>query len=92
MHRYRWRSRGNIAELEHTIGQLRTDNIRLRHQLRTKQTALGGLELALHQRMERIDELIATIDKLREQNKRLDQEAEHLAQMVAAPLVDADAR
>ena len=54
--------------------------------------AIGGLEQALHQRMERIDELIATIDKLREQNKRLDQEAEHLAQMVAAPLVDADAR
>jgi len=50
----------------------------------------AALELLLRQRTETIDALRGTIDKLREQNKRLDQEAEHLAQMVAAPLVNAD--
>jgi hypothetical protein len=39
--------------------------------------------------MERNDELIATIDRLRERNRRLDEEAEHLAAMVAPPKLSA---
>ena len=42
----------------------------------------GGLKLALHQRSNTIDELHGKTDRLREQNKRLDAEAERLAEMV----------
>jgi len=54
---------------------LRTEIVKLRHELTNKQ---GYAE-----RMERIDELTATIDQLRERNKRLEAEAEHLAAMAA---------
>ena len=38
--------------------------------------------------MDRIDELTAQVDQLRHQNKKLDAEAEHLAQLVARPQSD----
>jgi hypothetical protein len=45
--------------------------------------------MALSTRLERIDELTGTIDRLREQNKRLDRENEHLAEMIRfAPPAD----
>jgi chromosome segregation ATPase len=81
---YRWRSRPDAAALEHTVDQLRTTVIQLRHELQTKQSQLGGLKLALHQRTERIDELANTIATLREQNQRLDAEAEHYFRMLGA--------
>jgi hypothetical protein len=42
----------------------------------------GKLEYLLFERTERIDDVHAKIDQLREQNKRLDQENEHLVEMV----------
>jgi hypothetical protein len=80
---YRWRSRPDAAALERNIDELRTENIRLRHELQTKQSQVGGLK-PLHQRTERIDELANTIAVLREQNQRLDAEAEHYFRMLAA--------
>jgi chromosome segregation ATPase len=82
MYRYRWRTRGNIAELEHTIGQLRTTICSLRRELENKEGAVGRLELVLHQRLETIDALRDTIDQLRATNARLDAEAERLCEMV----------
>src|SRR5262249_12745648 len=76
MHHIRWRSRGDIAGLEETISQLRTDNVRLRRELQTKQNQNGGLKTVLRQRLTRIDDLTATIDQLREQNRQLDAEAD----------------
>jgi hypothetical protein len=79
---YHWRTSPAVRVLELAIDQLRTENIRLRHELHIKQTALGGLKLTLNQRIERCDELANTIATLREQNRRLDEEAERLAEMV----------
>jgi hypothetical protein len=64
---------------------LRTEIVRLRHQLTTKQHYAGRLECLLRERMERIDQLVAQVDQLRHQNKKLDAEAEHLAEMVRWP-------
>jgi hypothetical protein len=58
---------------------LRTELICLRRELTNKEGYAGRLEVLLRERMERIDELTARIDQLRERNKRLEAEAEHLA-------------
>jgi hypothetical protein len=49
----------------------------------------ADFEFLLRERIERIDQLTATIDGLREQNRKLEAEAEHLAQIIAAPQLDA---
>jgi hypothetical protein len=81
---FRWRSRPDAAKLERSIDELRSENIRLRDQLRAKQTALGGLELALQARHETIDQLNARLEQSREQCRRLDEEAENYFRMLAA--------
>ena len=69
--------RSTIAELQLQKANdgLRTEIVNLRHELTNKQ---GYAE-----RLERIDELTATIDQLRERNKRLEAEAKHLAKIAA---------
>ena len=62
---------------------LRTEIVKLRHELTNNQGYAERLEVLLRERMERIDELTATIDQLRERNKRLEAEAEHLAKIAA---------
>jgi uncharacterized coiled-coil DUF342 family protein len=79
---YHWRTHPGVNKLEQTIDQLHMDNIGLRHELQTNRAQLGSLKLALHQRLETIDELRATIDQLRATNQRLDAEADHLAELV----------
>jgi hypothetical protein len=64
---------------------LRTTVVCLRSELRHKQDFVGRLEYLLHQRTEMIDALHGRIDQLREQNKRLDAENEHLVEMVRLP-------
>jgi len=87
---FRWKARPDIAQLEHTVDQLRTVVIQLRRKLTNKEGYAAKLELVLRQRSERIDELTTTIDRLREQNRRLDEEADRLAEMVRfAPPVEA---
>ena len=81
---FRWRSRPDAAKLERSIDELRSENIRLRDQLRAKQTALGGLELALQARHETIDQLNARLEQSRAQCRRLDEEAENYFRMLAA--------
>ena len=81
---FRWKSRPDIAQLERNVDELRTVIIQLRRQLTHKTGYAAKLELVLHQRTERIDELANTIATLREQNQRLDAEAEHYFRMLAA--------
>ena len=81
---FRWKARPDIAQLEHDVDQLRMDVIQLRHKLTTKTHFANGLQLALAERCARIDELTATIDRLRTVNQRLDEEAEHYFRMLAA--------
>ena len=83
-HHYRWRTRGNIAKLEHEIDALKTVVIRLRREVETKQGANGRLKLLLRERLTRIDELTAKVDQLHATNQKLDAEAEHYFQMLAA--------
>jgi hypothetical protein len=80
--RYRWKSRPNIAALERNVDELRTVVIELRHELGNKQRHVGQLKVLLLQRTERIDELANVIATLRDQNRRLNEEADHLAEMV----------
>jgi hypothetical protein len=70
--------------------RLRTVIVQLRHKLTNKEGYAAKLELVLHHRLARIDQLNATIDRLREQNRRLDEEADRLAEMIRfAPQLDA---
>src|SRR5262249_13945201 len=67
------RGRSAIAELnllQKENDGLRTEIIKLRHELTNKQGYAERLEVLLRERLERIDELTATIDQLRERNKR----------------------
>jgi predicted nucleic acid-binding Zn-ribbon protein len=82
--RYRWKAHPGARVLQNTVDQLRSENIRLRDQLQAKQTALGGLELALQARHETIDALNARLEQSREQCRRLDQECENYFRMLAA--------
>ena len=77
--------RSTIAglQLQKANDGLRTEIVNLRHELTNKQGYAERLEVLLRERMERIDELTATIDQLRERNKRLEAEAEHLAKIAA---------
>jgi len=77
-----WKPRP-LSELEQAIDQLRTENLKLRREVETKQTQVGGLKLALHQRHETIDALRGRIEQLQAQNQQLDQECEHWCQMLA---------
>ena len=78
--------RSTIAELQLQKANdgLRTEIVNLRHELTNKQGYAERLEVLLRERMERIGEHTATIDQLRERNKRLvEAEAEHLAKIAA---------
>jgi len=64
---------------------LKTTIVCLRRDLTDKEGHVGRLEFLLHEWMERVDELNAKIEQLRDQNRRLDQENEHLVEMVRLP-------
>jgi hypothetical protein len=78
-----WKRR-RIEPAERENDQLRMVVIQLRHELQTKQTALGGLELALRERSERIDALNARLEQSRAQCRRLDEECESYFKMLSA--------
>jgi chromosome segregation ATPase len=80
--------RSTIAEL-HLLQKendgLRTEIVKLRHELTNKQGYAERLEVLLRERLERIDDLNGKLEQAREQNKRLKAEAEHLAIVAARP-------
>jgi uncharacterized protein (DUF3084 family) len=86
--RHRQPTRAELQLLLKENAGLRTEIVRLRSELTSKQQYGSRLELLLRERMERIDELTAQVDQLRHQNKQLDAEAEHLAAIIAAPQLD----
>jgi hypothetical protein len=61
---------------------LKTTIVYLRRDLTDKEGHVGRLEFLLVERMNRTDELNGKLDQLRDQNRRLDAEAERLAEMV----------
>jgi len=56
--------------------------VRLQIELADKMRYAARLEVLLRTRTKRIDELTGTVERLREQNRRLDQEAERYAEMI----------
>ena len=78
-----WPKRSPAAvQLKQHNAALALQLLRLREQLTNKEHYAGGLEVLIRERLARIDELSATIDRLRDQNKKLNQENEHLAAML----------
>jgi hypothetical protein len=75
----------DTLKLQRENDGLKTTIVCLRHELENREGAVGRLEVLMRERSARIDELTGTIDRLREQNKRLDQENEHLVEMVRLP-------
>jgi hypothetical protein len=61
-------------------------------ELATKQQYAERLKYLLRQRTERIDELNAKLEAARTANRRLEDECEHLAQLVAQPQLNAATR
>ena len=72
-------------EFQRQADSLKTQLVCLRSELAGKQGHVNRLEFLLCERSRRIDELNGKIDALRNQNRRLDAEAERLAEMVRLP-------
>jgi chromosome segregation ATPase len=79
---YRWKTPGNVSLLEQNIAELRTELIKLRHEVSNKEQYIGRLKMLCHERTTRIDNLRATIEDLRAANQKLDAEADHLVQLM----------
>jgi regulator of replication initiation timing len=79
-----WKQRA-LSNLERENDRLRTTICCLRREIENKQGAVSRLELLLHERLTKIDELNAKLDQSREQVRRLGLENELLAAMIAAP-------
>jgi chromosome segregation ATPase len=79
---YRWRSRPDTAQLEHTVDQLRTELIKLRRQLSGKEQYIDRLKFLCQERMTRIDDQRGRIEQLQQRNQQLDQECENLVALV----------
>jgi hypothetical protein len=78
------------VQWQRTNGALSTQVLQLREQLRNKESYAGGLETLLRQPNERINQLTAQVDQLREHSRHADEEAEHMAMFVGL-ILDLDA-
>jgi hypothetical protein len=78
----RRRARLNEIDLQRTNGALSTQLLQLREQLHNKERYASGLELLLRQRNERIDQLTAQVDQLRQHSRHADEGAEYMAAFV----------
>jgi hypothetical protein len=76
--------RSNRTEigLQREITTLQLKLLRVNSALAIKTQYATRLEYLLHQRSETIDELTGKLEQSREQVRRLDQECEHLADMI----------
>jgi hypothetical protein len=76
------RTSSHELELQKEITTLQLRLLRANSELRTKTVYAQRLEYLVHERSERVDELNAKLQQTREQVRRLDQECEHLADMI----------
>ena len=74
---YRWRTSPALAPLERDLAAARSELIKLRRKLTTKDGYAAKLELVLHQRLETIDTLNGKLQQARAAYARLDEECEH---------------
>ena len=80
-----WKYKPIAVQLKKHNAELASALTRVREQLRSKECRCSGLEMILRERLKRIDELNGKIEQLRDQNRRLDEENEHLVEMVRLP-------
>ena len=78
----RRRSSAHELELERKVETLSIKLLRANAELRMKTIYASRLEMLVAKRSEMIDQLHHRIDQLRDQNKKLEIEAEHYADMV----------
>src|SRR5215471_7211533 len=83
--RHRQPTRAELHLLQKENDGLRTEILQLRHELTNKQGYTERLEVLLRERLERIDDLNGKLEQAREQNKRLEAEAEHLEAIADHP-------
>jgi hypothetical protein len=69
-------------ELSRDNANLRTKICVLKREIEHKQTTVHRLEVLLGSRLRTIDHLNSTIEQLRERNRKLDEEAEHLVDII----------
>jgi hypothetical protein len=90
-----WKPRrlsADARKLERKNNELVVQLARMREQLEIAQRHRTGLEALLDVRGEKIDKLNAQVDQLQAQNRRLDEEANHLAERIRlAPQLNAAA-
>jgi len=71
-----------LTNLERENAGLRSEIVKLCSELRTKQTQVGGLELALRERSERIYALQGRLEQARAAQAWLEQECDHWYQLL----------
>ena len=72
----------SVVPLERECNQLKTAIALLHSELQNKEGHVGRLQFLLRERLNKIDQLNGVIDRLRDQNRKLDAENEHLCEMV----------
>jgi regulator of replication initiation timing len=72
-----------LSDLARENHALQMALLKLRRELENKQEAVGHLELLLHERLVKIDELNAKLEQQRQRNWHLEIQAECLCQMLA---------
>jgi hypothetical protein len=70
-----------LEPVERQLDQLRTEVVRLRHDLKGKEQFVDRLQFLLRRRTETIDDLTGRLEQARAANEKLDAECEHLAQL-----------
>jgi hypothetical protein len=70
-----------LEPVERERDQLRTEVVRLKHDLAGKEQFLSRLQFLLRRRTETIDDLTGRLEQARAANQKLDAECEHLAQL-----------
>jgi chromosome segregation ATPase len=79
---YRWRSPADLAKLEQDLAASRTVVVQLRRELEYEQHTVSKLQVLVHERSERIDELRGRLEQTRAQVRRLDAENDRLASII----------
>jgi len=83
-----WKFR-SLHPIERENQALKTQLVLAHSQLENKDGAMRRLELVVRERNQRVDRLIATIDQLRQQNRKVDEEADRLSNLFAKLAVPA---
>jgi uncharacterized protein YccT (UPF0319 family) len=83
-----WKPRPDIIKLQQKNRELVLQLIRTREELQAAQHRHTGLQVLLDVRGQRIDALTVQVDRLQQEKKALDAEADHLAALFRETAVE----